>query len=194
MKHVEIESLIRKFERQLPVSKEQEITSHLAECGECRAEAVKMQDFFAYAEKHVTGEVPQATTARILNLYQRKPAVSETPADRRPSIASLIFDDWQMALNERFSGSDTRQFLYRLGTYEIDLRLELVGTMCRVTGQIFPECAGAKVEISSATHSAAASVNEFGEFTIDPVPQDDYDVRISINDEVLAIEKALLRL
>jgi|ERR1043166_4387937 hypothetical protein len=193
MKHIEIETLIRKFERQLAVTEEQEITSHLAGCGECRVEAAKLADFFTYAESHRTGEVPQAATARILNLYQRKPPINQTEAKNGFSnIASLIFDDWQMAVNERFSGSDTRQLLYRVGECEIDLRLELVGEMCRVSGQIFPECAGAEVEISSATHTAASTVNEFGEFTLDPIPQGNYDFRIRIDDEVLNIEKILL--
>jgi hypothetical protein len=191
MKHIEIETLINKFEGRFADGDEREIAAHIADCSECAAESAKLADFFAYSEQHFT-DVPQAVTARILNLYQRKPVPEAAKTNIGSRIASLIFDDWQMALNERYSGLDSRQLLYRIGDLEIDLRLELVGDMCRLTGQIFPEHNGATAEVLSATHSAPATFNEFGEFTFELMPQDIYDVRISIDNEDLTIEKAPL--
>src|SRR5262245_10208899 len=112
MKHIEIETLIKNFEGELAADGERDIAAHIAECAECRVEQAKIADFFSYSERHVAGEVPQAVTARILNLYQRKPAVSEVRTNGLGKIASLIFDDWHMAVNERYSGIDTRQMLY----------------------------------------------------------------------------------
>ena len=192
MKHIEIETLINKFEGRLAVGDEREIAAHIAECSECNSESAKLADFFAYVEPLPDANVPQAVTARILNLYQRKPVANQSPANPRSSILSLIFDDWQMALNERYSGLDTRQMVYRSGDLEIDLRLEIVGDMCRLTGQVFPESAGAKAEIWSLSHSSTTVLNEFGEFAFEPVPQGVYDVRFMIDNEVLNIEKALL--
>src|SRR2546430_14691969 len=112
MKHIEIETLIKKFERQLAGSEEREVAVHLADCYECAAEAAKLADFFGYAEQHITDTVPQAGTARMLNIYQRKPAAAPIQkASISSNIASLVFDDWQMGLNERYSGLDTRQML-----------------------------------------------------------------------------------
>ena len=193
MKHLEIETLIRKFEGQLAERDVCEIDGHLADCSECAAEAGNLADFFAYAEQHVTDWVPQAVTASLLNIYERKPVTVPAKQSICSRIASLIFDDWQVALNERYSGLDTRQLLYIAGDYEIDLRLELIGEACRLAGQIFPEGAGAVAEISSPSHTATAATNELGEFAFDPVPQGIYDLRISINSEVLSIPDAPLQ-
>ena len=187
MKHVEIETLIRKFEGRLGENDLHEITAHVAQCCECAARSATLAGFFAYAELHVTHMVPQAATARILNIYQRKPVVKSRGVSQ--SIASLIFDDWQVALNERHSGIDTRQMLYRIGDSEIDLRLELVGDMCRLTGQVFPGLTKAVAEISSAMHIETAVVNEVGEFTFVLVPQGIYDFRIVTKNEILSINE-----
>jgi hypothetical protein len=187
MKHIEIETLINKFEGQLTADDERGIAAHLAECAECLVEEAKLGHFFSYAEKHVVGEVPQAVTARILNLYQRKPGVSETRANGFSKIASLIFDDWQMALNERYAGSETRQMLYRVGDFDVDLRLEFVGEMCRLTGQVFPRKVDAAVELASPEGKTTAKLNEFGEFAFDLVAGGDYDLNLLFADEVLSI-------
>jgi len=192
MDHIGIETLIKKFERQLSAGEEHEVSVHLAECVPCRAEEQKLAEFFSYARKHSGDAVPQAVTARILNLYQRKPQLPESAkALAFSNIASLIFDDWQMAVNERFSGVETRQLLYRIGKYEIDLRLEFVGEMCRLTGQIFPEQADAVAELSGL-QTTTVKLNEFGEFMFDLVPQGEYDLCISIKDEVLVVDHAPL--
>lgn len=191
MKHIEIETLIRKFEGRLAAGEEADVTLHLAACGDCGSKASKLADFFAYAGGHTAEEVvPQATTARILNIYQREPAAVKETARFSPNILSLIFDDWQTAVNERHFGSDSRQLLYRSGEFEIDLRLEMVEDKCRLTGQIFPEIDGAaSVDLIAETHTAAAAANEFGEFSFDLVPQGDYDLQISTNGQTLKIEK-----
>lgn len=192
MKHIEIEALINKFEGHLASDEEREIAAHIATCTECSAESAKIADFFMFAERHTTDEVPQAVTARILNLYQRKPALNLPKTSIGGNIASLIFDDWQIAVNERYSGLDTRQILYRVGDLEIDLRLELIGDNCRLTGQVFPERPDAEIEIASTNQKSTAAISEFGEFAFDLVPQGVYDVRISVDNEILVIEKTPL--
>lgn len=189
MKHIEIETLIKKFEGQI-ADNEREIAVHIAACSQCAAESAKLADFFLYAEQHTSDKVPQAATARILNIYQQKSVPAQPERSITKMVASLLFDDWEMAVNERFSGLDTRQLLYRIGDFEVDLRLELVGDNCHLSGQIFPERQGTEVEIVSSTNTSSEAISEFGEFTFDIVPQGEYDVRISINDEVLTIEKA----
>ena len=193
MKHIEIETLINKFEGRLSAGDENEIAAHISECCECRAEAAKLADFFAYSEPHTANDVPQAATARLLNIYQRKPVVIREPQKSLSIVVSLIFDDWQMDLNERYSGMDTRQMLYRSGDIEVDLRIELIGDMCRLTGQIFPGIDGATAEIVSSSHPATTAFNDCGEFVFDPVPQGVYDIRISVGSEEIYIEKVPLQ-
>ncbi len=194
MKHIEIEKLIEKFEGRMADGDAHEIAAHISHCSECRVTSAKLADFFTYIDQPGVEQVPQAVTAGILNIYQRKPVVETVPVKRHHGLASLIFDDWTMALNERHTGLDKRQMLFRVDGFDVDLRLELIGENCRFTGQVFPEIAGSIVEISCVGHNARAELNEFGEFELDPVPQGIYDIRIVADDDEIIIEKIPLEL
>jgi hypothetical protein len=193
MKHIEFAKLVEKFEGRLSNDEEREIADHIADCGDCDSESARLADFFAYANLEESESVPQAVTARILNIYQLRPLPKQTTSDKPHGAGFLIFDDWTISLNERYSGLDTRQMLFRINEYDIDLRFEFVGDMCRLTGQLFPEISGASVEIFSSSHSASAMLNEMGEFALDPLPQNIYDVRITGADEELFVKKIPLQ-
>ncbi len=193
MKHIEFVRLVEKFERRLSDHETSEIDTHIAECSDCGIESARLADFFAYTDLKDLESVPQAVTARILNIYQRRPVPIETVAPEPGGLGFLIFDDWQMALNERYSGFDTRQMLYRIKGFDIDLRFELISDKCRLTGQLFPESIGATAEISSSNHTATTTLNKFGEFVFELVPQGVYDFRISVGKEDLCIEKVPLQ-
>lgn len=193
MKHIEFGELLDKFEGRLPVRETREIDSHLAVCVDCQSESATLTDFFAYVARDETEQVPQAVTARILNIYQRRPLPVELLSEKPFGTGFLVFDDWAMALNERYSGLDSRQLLYRVGEYDIDLRIELSGDVCRLAGQVFPAITGAAVEISSSKLTSEVSINEFGEFLFEPVPQDDYDLLISYSSVKILLEKVPLQ-
>jgi hypothetical protein len=193
MKHIEFAQLVERFEGRVSETEEREITAHIDDCTGCNAEFRKLAAFFTYTEPKEFESVPQAVTARILNTYQRKPGPAVAPEPKRRSLISLIFDDWQMAVNERYSGLDSRQMLYHADEFEIDLRIELVGDKCRLTGQLFPASSGATAEISSADVHEIAELNEFGEFIFDPVHQGVYDFRVSVGTEILDIENIPLQ-
>jgi anti-sigma factor RsiW len=196
MEHIQISKLLDRAEGKIAAD-ERDVAAHLSVCRECRAEAAKLEDFFAFAMDGPAEQVPQAVTARLLNIYDRKPA--PTPETRRSRSATLVFDDWQMALNERYSGLDTRQLLYSILGFDLDLRIELVGEKCLLTGQMFPAVDGAMVELVSVSVKAKAKAkakafsNDLGEFVFDAVPQDTYDLTITLPDEDITIERVPLR-
>ncbi|NOT47718.1 MAG: zf-HC2 domain-containing protein [Acidobacteria bacterium] len=192
MKHIEFERLVEKFERRLSDQENGEIDAHIAECSDCGIKSAKLADFFAYSDIKDLERVPQAVTAGILNIYQRRPVRTDIAVPQTGGHDFLIFDDWQMAVNERYSGLDTRQMLYRFKGYDIDLRIELISDQCRLTGQLFPESIGATAEISS-NQTQTTTLNKFGEFAFDLVPQGVYDFRISVGKEDLWIEKVPLQ-
>ena len=193
MKHIEFATLVDKLDGKLSADMERDIDLHVEACGSCETKYRKLAGVFAYSLPTETEQVSQATTARILNIYQRKPVPSEPAKPERRGFASLIFDDWQTALNERYSGLDSRQMLYRLGEFDIDLRIELVGDNCRLTGQLFPESAGATAEMYSADIRQIAELNEFGEFAFDLVPQGVYDIGITVGNHNFQIEQVSLQ-
>ena len=184
LQHLEFDELVRISEENLSNSEDK----HLADCGECQSNLQKLQNFFAFAESSQKESVPQATTAHLLNIYQpSKPQEKATLKQRLRGI--LTFDDWlpEFAVNERLAFSDTRQMLFRAGDFEIDLRLNFASGKCQINGQIFPDCAGAKVEISSNNFAEKVSLNEYCEFVFPFIAEGVYDFKIVLKDKEIEI-------
>lgn len=192
MKHIEFAQLVDKFEGHLPVP--DAIESHAAECRPCGAEYRKLEEFFGYVGQRPVEEVPQAVTANILNIYQRRPAIKQASTSLLSKIGVLVFDDWTTALNERYAGMDSRQLLYNADGFDIDLRIELCGGRCRVAGQIFPDFSDAEVTLSNGGLSTTVAINATGEFAFDAVETGDYSLRIFSSDIDITIENIPLHI
>lgn len=190
MKHIEFAKLLENFEGLLAENEAGEISAHLAECQDCAAQSAKLEKFFSYANDNPPEEVGQSVTARLLNIFQPKKTFEiKKESFGKRLLAVLAFDDWQTALNERFTFSDTRQMLYKAKNYDIDLRLNFIGDKCQLSGQILPDCKGATVEIISENVRENAELNENCEFVFPLVSQNIYDLRIHFKDFFIEIPK-----
>lgn len=98
-----------------------------------------------------------------------------------------MFDDWSSLVYERHVGLDTRQLLYRISEYEIDLRLEFAEDKCLISGQLLPAVGDARLVMSGAGENYHAEITELGEFTIGPVASGAYDLTISIGRETFRL-------
>lgn len=189
MKHIEFEKLLKKFEGLLAENESGEISAHLAECRDCAVQSAKLEKFFSYANDKPQEEVGQAVTARLLNIFQPKKAFERKKESFGKRLSAILaFDDWQTALNERFTFSDTRQLLYKAENYDIDLRLNFIGGKCQLSGQILPDCETATIEIASENVREKIEVNENCEFVFPLVSQDIYDLRIHFKDFFIEIQ------
>ncbi len=188
MKHVAFAQLIEKLEGTLPSDDVREIEVHISDCNECSVEYRRLAQFFAYSDAVEYTDVPQAVTARILNTYVPKRKAVPQAARRTGFIAQLLFDDWQMALNERRSFADTRQLLYKIGENDLDLRLEFREDKCRIAGQIFPDCQNGVAEIFSENISETAVLDDNCEFSFDFVPLGQYGLRLTLDGEIIEVE------
>lgn len=194
MKHIEFEKLVNNFEGSLPLAEMQEIAGHLSECAECSGQAAKLESFFGYANADQKEAVPQPTTAGLLNVFKpSKASPAEKPSLVKRLFASLIFDDWQTALNERFVAGDSRQLLYRAEDFELDLRLTFASGKCRLSGQVFPNCEqSAFAEISSEEIRERAFLNDYCEFSFPPLTEGIYKFRLVSGGAVVEIENLFL--
>lgn len=197
MKHIEFEKILRHFEglQQSP-TEAREISEHLRACRECAALFRRLESFFNYvAATAQTEQVSPADTARLLNIFQPKKSAAREKSLLQKMLASLVFDDWQTVLHERFSAiSDSRHLLYRAGDFEIDLRLRFTdGGNCQVSGQIFPDCSlSATAEFYSAETSEKVFLNDCGEFVFPPLKEGEYNFRISSGETIIEIENLSL--
>lgn len=191
MKHIELSQFLERFDGVSGAELDNSIDAHVAICSECSRTYHKLSELYAYAHPVASELVPQSTTAKILNIFQRRPQTAE-PARLVFNIASLIFDDWQTLVHERFSGLDSRQLLFRAGDFEIDLRIDLQDTNCTLTGQIFPELSDAMIKVESGDIIREVRTSAFGEFHLDSLPVGEYVFSITAGDVSLRIEKVPL--
>ncbi len=189
MKHIDFAKLVERFEGSLRPEDVHLVDEHASKCGECSIAYRKLADLFAYTAPAESEDVPQATTARILNIYQRKPAQENEPRLERRGLASLLFDDWQMAVNERYSGIESRQLLFQVNEYQVDLRIEFSGEFAMVTGQIFPAITNATAELIHSDRRITVGLSELGEFVFDAVPKGRYDLRIASADSEIILDQ-----
>lgn len=191
MKHIEFEKLLEIYERG-EVSDEK-ITAHLRVCPKCAARAAKLKNFLIYSKTDKSEKVGQRVTANLLNIFQpRKKSARRKKSFAEKILAKLVFDDWQIALNERHGFSDSRQLLFKAGDFEIDLRLQLTDDKCRISGQIFPSCEKGSVEIYSEDFRLETETDENCEFVFSPVEQGVYDLRFDLDSHSILIEKISL--
>lgn len=194
MKHIEFEVLIKKAEGLLSPDEAREVEKHLRVCIDCARTSQKLESFTAYVRADTDfEEVPQATTANLLNIFQPQKAAANKDSFLRKLIASLTFDDWQTALNERFVLSDERQLLYKAENFDIDLRLNFAGEKCQLSGQLFPDCAPGTIELFSGEESRKAEFNEDCEFVFPPVKNGQYTLRIKLGETIIEIQNISLQ-
>ncbi|HQX55873.1 MAG TPA: carboxypeptidase-like regulatory domain-containing protein [Pyrinomonadaceae bacterium] len=191
MRHIELPQFLDSFDGVSPATLNNSIADHIALCPDCSGTYHKLIDLYAYPRPVASEIVPQAATARILNIFQRRPQ-SQEPAKLVINIASLIFDDWQTLVHERFSGFDSRQLLFQAGEFEIDIRIDISGSTCALAGQIFPELADALIKVESGQYVREVQTSSFGEFYLDSLPVGEYTLSITAGDVSLRIEKVPL--
>lgn len=193
MKHIDFAKLIEKYEGFLSEIEEKEISSHLIACIQCNLSAKKLEAFFNYAKPSELEEVPHNLTANLLNIYRPKKTEAKKESFFNKLLANLVFDDWQMALNERLAFTDTRQMLYRVGNFDIDLRFFFIDGKCQVSGQIFPDINGqGVVKIISKNETKESILNKHSEFTFPLISEGIYDIQIHLDQTSIEIPKISL--
>lgn len=138
----------------------------------------------------------------------RRPPQSLDPSDRRETAASLhqpkripavlVVDSGAEGrlLGFRGAGPASRHLLYRAGNYDIDLSIDYVDEMqsASIIGQSMPQGADLDTVVDGEVQllkdsqvSSVTRMNEFGEFILDGVKPDVYDLRLKLKDEEVEI-------
>ncbi|HQU83191.1 MAG TPA: hypothetical protein PKY59_08710 [Pyrinomonadaceae bacterium] len=197
MKHIEFEKLLEEIEGSFRQKKTSDSAEHLAVCGECSRQAAKLKRFFNYTEDTRHEEaLSQALTARLLNIYQAQKFAVKVKKEKesltKKLFAILAFDDWQTALNERLTFTDSRQLLYKADKYDIDLRLNFVGDKCQLSGQILPDCEISEIQLVSGSNTETADLPKNCEFSFPLIEQKVYKLLIKLKDKSIEIKEISL--
>ena len=169
--------------RETPESRGQ-LMAHIAECRQCSTEYQRLEHLITLMKTDRAENAPRDVLANVVNLFPRR-AESRPPSLVRRLLAALSFDSLTTApaFGVRSGQSASRQLVYTVEGSDIDLRLTPEEDRWIVSGQLLREnCAAARVEIDGASGSAATALNDSCEFTLPPLPQGDYLLRIMMPD------------
>lgn len=171
---------------------------HVRQCSACGETLRFWQRFTDLVSQDRAYEPPSAVVS-VVNRYiadhqpDRTNLMSRTADRVRALVATLTFDTLQHALpvGVRASTSGTRQLLYDVSPFSLDLRLESSGRSQRIllAGQIAnaddPDNGGrdARVAVISTNREVTAVLaNEFGEFHCEFDRRDDLILSIALKD------------
>ncbi|HEX5707183.1 MAG TPA: hypothetical protein VFX96_07800 [Pyrinomonadaceae bacterium] len=172
-----------------------ETEAHVAACARCAAQLSTLERAVGLMRADTSEDAPRDVLASTVSMFRaRRAANEERPSLVRKVLAALSFDSARPApafgLRSTASAEASRQMLFSAGDAEIDLRLARGGEGWTIAGQVLGDCAGVgRVRVESVAGDARAEteLSELCEFTLAPVPEGVYRLRLRLGDAEIEV-------
>jgi hypothetical protein len=165
--------------------------AHVAACSVCDDALHGVRQLILLMETDTAPDAPRDVLISAINIFPR-----EKPSSLRRLVAALTFDSRSAGpvFGMRSVFTTSRQMLYTAEDTDVDLRITVQNEGCAIAGQVIREvCTGGRVEISGATGSMEASLNELCEFTLPVIPMGMYSLRVKMPDLEIEIPQLELK-
>jgi anti-sigma factor RsiW len=172
--------------------------AHLAACPRCSTQAAELGRVTALMRADTSVDAPRDLVSDAIRLFHSRRTES-APGLLRRLVAALTFDSSTRtpAFGVRSGqAAPARQLLFGAGDFDVDLRLASGEEGWTVSGQVLGPCEGGRVEAfapGGADAAARASLNDLCEFTLPPVPEGVYALRLRLNDTEIEIPELSLK-
>lgn len=189
--HIPLETLADIVEDRAKAGILQTAMAHIATCSACDDMLRRLRQLVIMMRTDTAADAPRHVLMSAISLF--------SPQGNRPLpriIATLIFDSRKAgpAFGMRSLRMTSRQLLYSAPQADLDLRIAIQNEECVVAGQVIRDgCAGGLVEISGATGTAEASLNELCEFKLPAIPVGNYSLRVRMSDVEIEIPELELK-
>lgn len=189
--HIPLETLADIVEDRAKAGILQTAMAHVATCSACDDMLRRLRQLVIMMRTDTAADAPRDVLMSAISLF--------SPQGNRPLpriIATLIFDSRKAgpAFGMRSLRMTSRQLLYSAPQADLDLRIAIQNEECVVAGQVIRDgCAGGLVEISGATGTAEASLNELCEFKLPAIPVGNYSLRVRMSDVEIEIPELELK-
>ena len=167
------------------------VMDHVSGCSDCDDVLRQLQHVLIMMKTDVSEDAPADLVRSAMSSFS-----PETTMPIRRVIAVLTFDSRKAGstFGLRSIRTASRQLLYSAQETDVDLRISVHNEECVLSGQIIREgCQEGVVEISGASGSAAASLNELCEFTLPPIPIGNYSLKVKMPDVEIEIPELDLK-
>ena len=188
--HISLEILADIAEDRVACAALDTALAHVSTCSECDNKLRSLRQLIRTMTGDRAADVPRDVLLSTIHIF------SPRQSPLRRVVAILTFDSRSTgpAYGMRSIHTTSRQMLYSAQETDLDLRITVQNDECIVAGQIMRDgCTGGVVEISGATGSAEASLNELCEFTLPAVPVGNYSLKIRMLDVEIEIPELELK-
>jgi anti-sigma factor RsiW len=194
--HIPFARLADLAEGRLAAEDEHVARAHLAACAGCAEQASQLARLTTLMRTDASEDAPRDVLANAVGLFRaRRPESEAAPGLLRRLVASLTFDSSTLtpAFGVRSGqAAPARQLLFSAGDFDVDLRLAAGREGWTVSGQVLGPCAGGEVEVAGP-QAARAGLNDLCEFTLPPVPEGVYTLRLRVGGVEVEIPELSLR-
>lgn len=182
--HISLEILADIAEDRVTGAALEAALTHISTCSECDNTLRGLRQLIRTMKSDRGADAPRDVVLSSINIF------SPRQSPLRRVVAILTFDsrNTSPAYGMRSIHNTSRQMLYSAQETDLDLRITIQNDECIVAGQIMRDgCTGGVVEISGATGSAEARLNELCEFTLPAVPVGNYSLTVRMLDVEIEI-------
>jgi anti-sigma factor RsiW len=197
--HITFERLADMAEGRLSAEETTGARAHLASCARCSSQAAELERVAMLMRSDVSVDAPRDLVFGVIQSFHSRRTES-APGLVRRIVAALTFDSSTRTPAFGVRSGQTapaRQLLFGAGDFDVDLRLAAGEEGWTVSGQVLGPCEGGRVEAfapgAQDEAAARASLNELCEFTLPPVPEGVYALRLRLNDTEIEIPELSLK-
>jgi anti-sigma factor RsiW len=195
--HIPFERLADLAEGRLSPEDAARERTHLSSCARCASQADQLGRISALMRADTSEDAPHDLVAGVVRMFRARRAQVSEPGLLRRLVAALTFDSSSLtpAFGVRSGqAAPARQLLFSAGDFDVDLRLAPGSEGWTVSGQVLGPCPGGEIELTAAGRTTArASLNELCEFTLSPVPEGSYALRLRLDETEIEIPELSLR-
>jgi anti-sigma factor RsiW len=183
-RHISMRKLAEYITGELSLLKRVDVESHVAGCAHCFHKLTDLRHLITRLQSAAEPNV--SVTERAVQMYRsRKSRPSNLLEPLRRVMAVLHFDSNTMtpSFGVRSGAPVARQLLFRAGANEIDLRIQPIGQMWTLSGQILgPSAASGNALLQDLQGVREVKLSELSEFIFTSIPAGMYRLVVSLTD------------
>jgi hypothetical protein len=191
--HIPYEKLADLAERRLPSEEEKLTREHVTDCLDCDSQFRELERVVRLMCSDKAEDAPRDTLNFALSLYRSR---ADRPKQSLVTriLAALTFDSAEMtpAFGVR-SGTQTeaRQLLFHAGDTDLDIRVTPSDERWIVSGQLLGDenIGEGSIELEGETAQVSSHLNDLSEFTLPPVPDGSYTLRLRLTNTEIEVPR-----
>ncbi len=192
--HISFAKLTDLAEHRLKADERTECFAHIRVCLKCATDLSRLQNTIDLMRTDYGEDAPRDVIRRSVEMFRSHFTSNKQFLPLITAVLSFDSRSASPAYGLRSVAHATYQLIYSAGDYDLDLRLTPQEDEWILAGQVLGKnCVGAKVDLEGMAGSSSTTLNELCEFTLPPVPNGDYRLRLRLTEMNVEVSELRLR-